>query len=616
MTNLRRYASFLVLSVIFLYLSFLSWNRLGCLIIDTFRDQWAFRAIAHGGVLYKTFSYTYGFLPAYFIGIIYKLCGITLTYTALIGTGIAALSGYFLYRIARIFLDRIFSALLVANFFLVFAFASYSQCAIFNFILPYSVASTFFIFFSLATIYYFAQWLMQNRTSCFYYAYCALICAFLCRFELSLLLWFSLVFTIVVVEKKNKKNILLAALIPLFGIAVYLIVTTATKTSKEFYQSVIQFIFFVLQGKNQQEFYIAGLDNSLKNTLGIFFSFFMHIVFFGLFYAISNVADFTVFHVSKKNQKIPLVRLKHTATLIVSLLAILLTWVFLKYFLSYGNQYKLMPLLLILLVCVSVFTVLYEKNGRSKLSQLTIFLGIFCFLMLLRIFLIATPYHYGFYLLVPSLLCYYVFWIKTYPLLLDVITENKEKHTPYYPIAVFIFFGLFSLSFFQESYATYQSKTAQTATPHGTMRLRNDLVNHYILETVSFLKNQTPESATLCVFPEGLGFNFLANREYPYPYESFLPPIIRKNGEEVVRKHLEKNPADYLVLVARNTPEHGASFFGHDYARSIYAWIQANYTLIQLFGAYPFSSGDFGIAIFKKNDIIPETIKIRRLYGT
>ena len=60
------------------------------------------------------------------------------------------------------------------------------------------------------------------------------------------------------------------------------------------------------------------------------------------------------------------------------------------------------------------------------------------------------------------------------------------------------------------------------------------------------------------------------------------------------------NAIDYIALVHRTCDEFGHPFFGTHYAKKIYSWIKDNYQLTKLIGPYPFTTEEFGVAIYEK----------------
>jgi hypothetical protein len=148
------------------------------------------------------------------------------------------------------------------------------------------------------------------------------------------------------------------------------------------------------------------------------------------------------------------------------------------------------------------------------------------------------------------------------------------------------------------SYFHYQQKTDITTTTKGTIIANN---TELFWESIDYIEKYIPKNATLAVFPEGLGINYFTERNNPLTYDTLLPSLIEIVGEEEIIRTMERTDLDYIVLLHRLTPLCKYKLFGQDYAKQIAKWIDRNYHLVKQFGAKPFFSYRFGMAIFKKN---------------
>jgi hypothetical protein len=71
-------------------------------------------------------------------------------------------------------------------------------------------------------------------------------------------------------------------------------------------------------------------------------------------------------------------------------------------------------------------------------------------------------------------------------------------------------------------------------------------------------------------------------------------------SEERMLAELERQRPEWVILVHRDDSEYGARFFGRDYGQKIGQWVQANYQGMQLFGAHPLTSPQFGVLITRR----------------
>ena len=106
---------------------------------------------------------------------------------------------------------------------------------------------------------------------------------------------------------------------------------------------------------------------------------------------------------------------------------------------------------------------------------------------------------------------------------------------------------------------------------------------------------------TLLILPRCNILNYLARRVNPTRYSKYLPASFI-NREDEMRDYVKKASPDYIVLVEWDSTEHGARYFGKDYAVKLYSWIMENYTPVEKIGDQPFIGKGFGAVIMKRNE--------------
>jgi len=123
-----------------------------------------------------------------------------------------------------------------------------------------------------------------------------------------------------------------------------------------------------------------------------------------------------------------------------------------------------------------------------------------------------------------------------------------------------------------------------------------------VKELVDFFRKNTPKDATVAIFPEGLMINFLADREAPLYYYTFLPQdMVRESVEQTMVDDMALKKPDYVVVLQRSVAEYGSRGFGVDYARKILGYIDQKYTFFARYGPLPFAPDNFSAVIFKRN---------------
>jgi hypothetical protein len=91
--------------------------------------------------------------------------------------------------------------------------------------------------------------------------------------------------------------------------------------------------------------------------------------------------------------------------------------------------------------------------------------------------------------------------------------------------------------------------------------------------------------------------NYLSRRRNPSRYFEFTPNFVKATGEEKILNDISLNHPSFIILSEKDTSEHGARYFGADYALNIYSWIANNYDKVFIAGEEPLTGNGFGIII-------------------
>lgn len=229
---------------------------------------------------------------------------------------------------------------------------------------------------------------------------------------------------------------------------------------------------------------------------------------------------------------------------------------------------------------------------------------LFCisFSLIARILVKTEPHVYGFFLLAPALICFYLFFIDLFPSFFEKATGANHRTEKAFRVLLAIFFIFVAFPLAKNNVTQYRLRNFVVSSDQGKMRLFNDDMTMKIVEAINFLWHNTPVDSTAVVLPEGVSINFFSHRDNPTRYYTFLPSEIATIGEEKIIQQLDAHEVDYILFLSRETSEYGYPFFGVHYAKEIYGWIEEHYYLLRTIGPYPFTSesGEFGIAIFKK----------------
>lgn len=587
-----KYINYFIIALTFFYLLYLSWLRWGNLTIDTFRDPWFAYKIIEGNIMYKDFFYLFGFFPLYFMSFFYRIFGINIHCFIFIGILVTFISTILIYRISRLFLNRAFSTLVILNFLFVFAFGCYSYTGIFNFILPYSIASTFFIMFVFSAVLFFIKFIKKEKSKYLFWWGVSLYFAFLSRPWMSLVIWVVFLVLAIIYTFRDRKFFLvcyffLPALLSLFSYWFFLYISDGFIGFKESMTSALS-----LSGRGEREAMISGFANFYQGLMGVAKSFFYQIAAVALLY----VGCTSLFSIIRR-AKMKLSRFtEYTITAALSLSVCL----YLLKLMHHFDQYLLMPLLIVLGICSYFFRFMFGKDTYRKEYFSLFALFSIAFILILRIVFTATPNHYGFFLLPIGLICYYIFFVRLYPSFLDRIISMDKKRKECYFFGLAVMLILLVFPFAKRNYVNYLRKNFIVITERGSIRSFNDTLTLRFWEAVLYLKENTSTNSTVFVLPQGESINFFSSRDNPTRYRSIYPKYFKMFSEDSFVDMLNENKIDYILLLNRFFFEYGGQCFGRDYGEEAYSWIRDNYKLIKTIGAYPCVSNEFGIAIFKR----------------
>lgn len=589
---------FLGLAACFLYLLSVTWFKWGDLRVDTFRDSLAALKILNGEVVYRDFFYPYGFAPLYFLAFLYKIFGVHTNVAVACGITITAAVSWFIYRICRLFLDKIISGLAVFTYFFVFAFGFYCYNGIFNFILPYSLASVIFSLLVLAALYFFLQYILKVQKKYLLLWALALSGAFLCRITMSIVVWlsFCLAGTLLIFKDKasRKPGVIIYLFIPLLvavcGYAAFLFSLGAFSGFKE---SIIDHVFmaksgsFVLRG--------IGLQGLAFNFKIILSTFLMHVVVLVIFgcstYLISSFfLERSLFELY--SQRVGSRPMEARFRLVVAVGLILIAGMFI----NNTTQYRCLPLILFLGLVFFLVKVLRSGEYKKNLALFCLFAVSLA--MTVRILFKTTPINYGFYLMVPGIIAYYVFFFYIPAGYLRRYLKNFSE--PLFFSLLVCFFIVLALGWWSVSSGLYGLKSFVFSNERGSIKSWDDITSRRCIAAIDYLKNNTGPEDKVIVIPHAGAISFFSQRTDPLRYYDVSPPTVAMKGEKALIVEFSSSGADYIVLIHRPTPEFGPTSFGVDYARDLNSWIINNYQLVKLIGPYPFTTPEFGVAIFKK----------------
>lgn len=582
-------AAFFIIAVVFGYLLTVSWHKWGDLIVDTSREIWVPLQIVQGKVLYKDIYYFHGPLPAYLIALLYKMFGVSIN--ALIGCGIviSILMCLCMYKLSRLFMDTVASTVMVANFCFVFAFAVNTYDGIYNYILPYSVASTLCMLFISAALYYYLKFIEYGKSAHLATWGILLTLASLARPETALSVWIVFLISGLLVKGSGYKKRLFMLISPLvLSTAVYAIVLYKMQAFAGFRETLLGSVLFASKGKDLFVVDSVGLRDIGDSILQMIQSYIYHLtavvaLCFGSLFVARSFSG----------------RERRPLYLISGLLIIVMAAVAACKYLEHPDdllQYRCIPLVLLLSLSLAAVKMVCGKEYKNNHKLFT--LSIVAMLLGAKILFNSTPVLYGFYLLNIGIVGYYLYFINITEVINRKYFPANAGRLQFLPILL-VFISLFITSW-NVSANIYADKNLKVDSGKGTVYCWNDEKTAAYWDAVNFLKRHTLPNESLVVLPEGASLNYYSGRTNPLQYFLFLPGDIEKIGEAAIMNQLFQNRIDYVAIIHRPSEEYGYKSFGVDYGVTLYSWIKTNYLPVEQFGAVPFASEQFGILLLKR----------------
>lgn len=588
----KGWVSFFISAVCFLYLLNFTWLKWGDLIVDVGREMYVPLELSKGKMLYRDIFYLYGPFSAYFNAFLFKTLG-THIYS-LIASGIITtmLVSILIYKISRFFLNTLFSTLAVLTFLFVFAFGQYVYLGNYNFIIPYSYPAIHGILFGLSALYFFYRSFSQkSRNACFYCVFMALV--FLCRLEMGIELVLSVVLIVIVYglsyEEPVKRifyNLLVYAVLP-FVLAITIYGLFLIKSFGALKESNLFYIGFNNMNINDKfTGWLSGASDIPGNTR-IMFRSILYYLFFCLIFVLGG---FILAHISRFK---PLLK-RISCVLLVGLFFIGGSSLLLKKIFTYDLQYRCLPLICLATILISLYRFVKAKSRKDYLFIAAI--SLFSLFLMMRTLFYVWAGHYGFSILVPGMIVYYIFFFK---IIADFIRSDIAKM--FLNLGLLSIFVLFIIWHFSISRLCYLNKTLEVSSLRGNLYVFNNIRERRCKELIEFLKSNTDEKESLAVFPEGLAINFLSGRNNPLYYYIYLPlDLAKKEVTGNIISDMEAKRVDYVALVQRDASEYGKPVFGRDYGELLWNYILENYILYKQFGPFPFTTEGYGIALFKR----------------
>ena len=576
-----------LLTVIYMILFYLSYEKLGNILVDSFRDAWVGLKLSHGSILYKDVRYLMGPVMPYILSLFFKFFGIHIKWIYLIGFICSLIGIGFMYKISRLFYNSTIAFNSILVFIVTCIFGSYTIYSIFNWIYPYNLASVIFCVEMMGCAYFTVRYILTLSHRYLLFSSFLMFAGFLTRPLMTIESWFIwLCFLGGWGILNRKKQIWFYVFGVIFiSLGLYCLLIDLTNCFEGIKESLWNLLIYIVKGKFIFSLHTSGTDFLYKNILLSFKVFFVETICFCLLAGITSLF---------RLKQIPKFFLGRILTFIF---VIFIAFCFSKiifYFFENIDFFRSLP------VIILYYLLLKFKNYKNSKTYAFLFILAFSGVLLHRIIFKVVLGGYSFYLIPLGIPVFIGFFYKTGIRLFKEFKIKYRIDLNHYKI----FFSLamiFCTYYLSVDYLYfYQMKTKKIEYPRGTLICLDTPENQILKDTIDFLRKETESNETFVVFPEGIGINYLSERDNPLRYESFLPFEIDMFGEKKLIWLIQKYSVDRIIIAGRRTDIYGAAYFGYDYAQSLKKWIEEHYFIEKVFGEMPFISGHFGIAVYKR----------------
>ncbi|PKN53231.1 MAG: hypothetical protein CVU55_03200 [Deltaproteobacteria bacterium HGW-Deltaproteobacteria-13] len=598
LNNLRKFIGPSILILAGSFMLRLSWFKWPDLLIDYGRELYVPWQITQGKVLYADINHLYGPLAHYMNAFLFQIFGTGLSTLAYFNIGLVVLLTFIIYHLFKSAFGDVVATTAGICFLVIFAFSQFTGIANYNFVCPYSHEITYGVFLFFLALLVFKKYLTEPKPA--YAAAIGLILGliFLTKVEIFLAAFGSFLCGLIFIffrlkphhPKKHLFYLIFFFFLPIIAFFAYF--SLHMPVMDAFHSIIASYTNIFIGAEVNNIFYlrISGLDNPARNMmlmLGETFGYFILFIFAGLI-------SYLFAHITNRI-------LRYAGAGVIFALTFLI--LFFKFFSIHWMEIaRAYPVLLALLLAYLVINLIRKREDKTFAARYLpfILLTVFSLLLLLKMILNVRLYHYGFALAMPAslviaaLLLYYIpLWISR--------LGNKTVAMSF--TGLFIFFAL--LFYFNLTKHIYDLKTCPVAEGRDrflTFDARSGNHGPIVNETLRYIDQSMAPNDTFIVIPDGVMLNYLSRRENPSRYFEFTPNFVEAMGEDKILNDISLKPPSFIILSEKDSSEHGARYFGKDYAHNIYSWIVRNYDKEILLGSEPLTGNGFGIIIAKKKN--------------
>ncbi len=543
--NLRRWIGPLLIAAVAIAMLIWSWGTWPDPLVDFGAQLFIPWRITAGQVLYRDIAWYNGPLSQYLNAGLFALFGVGLRTLVWANLTILALVLALIYHLACRASGRIAATAVGITFVLLFAFGQGVGIGNFNWVTPYVHELTHGVALGLLCITLIDRYQQQEKPIWLIAAGLALGLTFLTKAEPMAAATAAALAQFITNRTKLCKLLTFLASAAIVPVIAALLLSLKMPFSNAVRSTAGSWPWVFNTAIASLPFYrtVSGLDNIGANLTAAFL--------WTLGYALLFLpALFLALHVHRRSKTI--------SVIVFITIAMILRWRFFET--DWNSMIRPLPL------CLAVILIF----ALRRRAPLPLALVVFSLVLLTKISLNPHIFHYGFVLAMPGTLVLVAVCAQRIPNWI-----KKRNGSP----AVFraaIAAG-WAAAICSALYADAHFFAAKRWTVgSGSDAFISDTRGLEIQQMCDLIRQQTPATSTLAVFPQGLMLNYLTRRPDSIPQVNFMPPEVLAAGETNILAALKAHPPDAIVLNTNSSEQFDLdqTYF---YGRQTFDWIKQNY---------------------------------------
>ncbi len=574
-----RWLPLIIVAATFVRMAAFSWEEWPDVLVDFGHELYVPWQLSQGKALLRDIAWTTtGPLSPYLNAGLFFVFGPSLRVLTTFNLLLLALTTWLLFDLLRALFGRFAATAACVTFLSIFAFAQCTTSGNYNFVAPYSHGITHGLLLSFLSVWLMFRYLRSDRVALLAGAGLCLGLVSLTKPEIFIACAAALTPALWLARRRGAAFLVAAATPPVIA---FLLLLLSIPAGLAWRVTLAPWVFMVTSGAPASKFYLQGmgLDRPAANLA-------LMARWVGVYAVLIPIAAID-----------SRVRLRAQAAAIAAAAVAVLTAVLLIAGVSPPTWLDVARPLPVIVLAAGLGYVAVLVRGKAERSRvaLGLMLSVFSLVLLLKMLLNARVYHYGFALAMPATLLVVGWLTGSLPGWLQARFQSGALFRGVALGAI----GALVASYVALSARSFDEKTYAVGSDPDIFLADNR--GWFVNEILSHLEEAAPPDATLAVLPEGVMINYLSRHANPTPFLTFMADsAVFFGGDAPLLNALKATPPDLILLVQRDTSEHGARFFGKDYAQATMSWIAAHYAPTKLVGAPPFQGPDYGMLLLTR----------------